>query len=136
MPNYKPWAQTVQVGSNAYNVTVPIDDVVILFYNFALSTTDRSLADDDGSYVVPTGKTFRILAARIIHDSLAGPGDIYQGDTEDAITSHKWAFNWRTSKVSDEFPVQIDIAAGKYTTFNVTAANIFYVSVYGYLLDA
>ncbi len=88
------------------------------------------------TYVVPSGKTFHMVGVRIIIGQATGGSlVIYQGDTEDAITTQKISVTLPSSIGVFEYSILPTFAAGKYITIDPSGTVIENIECLGYETD-
>ncbi len=140
MTNYKIDRTTfVQCGSILR--PVPSDlHVLELHKKIALGTGAHTLLqidDNENPYVVPTGKTFHMLAFRTVMANGTAVLNVYQGNSINSLDTIKLVISLSANLYSiPTFAVLIEpaqtIAAGKYITFQASAAYIREIWVTGY----
>ncbi len=109
------------------------DKIIILYFDIALGGVEKSLFDSATAlvYQVPTGKTFKILGI-LIESAATTTSKIYQGDSQDAITTLKQNFTPTNVAGLFTYAVNIDIAADKYVSYDPIATNkIYYIQAIG-----
>ncbi len=123
MTNYKPFHD----GINGKDIQIGTKTPKTLWDNVNLMTAPTSLQDaaTGALYQVPTGKTFTSTA--IIINSTAGAlrWAIFEGDTEDAITSIKMRL-WGNNTGNQTYPLFADFAAGKFITGDAESGAFLY----------
>ncbi len=106
----------------------------ILYYAFVGGSVEKSLFDQEDAlvYIVPTGKTFKMIGFNASHASNTLLRKWYQGDTINAITTFK--LDWTSPGYigNSDVYAQIDFAADKYVTFDPLLAGINWIQAVGY----
>ncbi len=129
---------TLALGANIQNTIGPGTQIIPLFYKHSLSTAPKSMLDmRDGSvYIVPTNKKILLYGAILYTNAAAGNlTTIYQGDTEDAITSSKAVIANQINIGVTEVLIRATITALKYVTSD-PQSQVYNIAVYGIEVDA
>jgi len=133
MANYKPHAVSyVTFG----NLTQPIPSnqpLIFLQFDMASGTAEKSLqlqTNYGTAYAVTTGYTLHIIGIEI-HCTATGYSRLYQADSEDLKTVQKQHIRIPAIGVYS-VGCHIEIASGKYITYDPVSAHISWVHVVGY----
>ncbi len=132
MPNYKPYAPLVTIGGRS--ISVPLEELVVLYMDHNLGTTAQSLKDTatNADYVVPGSKTLKVIGMRFYVQGVANI-TIYQGDTADATTLGKVIYITPNLGGMYDFLGNIQFGSLKYITLQESAGTLLTSMLIGYL---
>ncbi len=139
MPNYKPWAQPVSVGSGNFQISIKNPSAVIALHaDLSLGTGDKSLYDTGTNpYQVPSGKIFRAMQLYIHHTSVLTMAVIREGTLLNNGGTGKYTFDTRDGKTKSSYVMNETFTFDKYVTIgSISAAGIYHIEIIGYEEDA
>ncbi len=137
MPNYKPYGyETFEI--QGYTRRLPNDTTLkILYYEHNNNAAPFSLFESGAVYTVTTGKKFKIIGIYTITNGLnSAHVKLYQGDTQDAITTLKQYFGHPAQSTREEFLSFEEISAGKYVTIDPASTHLEFSFIIGYEVTA
>ncbi len=106
---------------------------IVLSYNYSLIGTPISVFEGASVYTVTSGKTLKILGCILEKATATSSNTIHEGDTQDAQTTLKTTMGLGGLAGTYDIALDIEIASGKYVTFDSSATNkIYSVTIIGY----
>ncbi len=124
-----------------YEVSIPANAIPMCLYDQVDNASGADGMIDfetNGVYVVPTGKTFRMLGVILWSSVSASVGDaltISQGDTENAETLSKLVIKLNLlDSQKTVYPVTHleTFSTGKYITYKPNTTNVEMIMILGY----
>ncbi len=129
MVNYKPVQKQIDLG--VYSTSIPQEPKILYLTLVSLSPISLLDISTNAVYVVPTGKTFQTFGFTWAHNATVNTMAIYEGDSEDAITSLKFSIKGRGVISEELIPMFATFTAGKYVTNDQVLNTSYNIFIYG-----
>ncbi len=133
MANYKP-RLTHSLGTAGVNISVAEKASIKVLHDYVNNSNvaDGFLDSTTGLiYQVPSGKTFNAVSMTLQTNAAEATMDIYQGDTENAVTLLKMTRGFKVLDVAI-FACLFTIASTKFITYDPSGTGIYDIELIGY----